>query len=169
MTNKYKSPSLWLSLLPVATLVCLLAIAIYLFQGDALGGASQIVLLLATALCAAIAYFCYGIRWAVIEAQIAKNIFGIAPSVLILLLIGTLSGSWMISGVVPSLIYYGLQVMQTDFFLVACCLLCSIVSVMTSNPVGLSCAPKPWISNTTTRLSRLTLLCLPKISKEPVV
>ena len=58
MTDKYKNPSLWLSLLPVATLVCLLAIAIYLFQGDALGGASQIVLLLATALCAAIAYFC---------------------------------------------------------------------------------------------------------------
>lgn len=133
MTDKYKNPSLWLSLLPVATLVCLLAIAIYLFQGDALGGASQIVLLLATALCAAIAYFCYGVRWAVIEAQIAKNIYGIAPSVLILLLIGTLSGSWMISGVVPSLIYYGLQVMQTDFFLAACCLLCSIVSVMTGS------------------------------------
>ena len=133
MTDKYRNPSLWLSLLPVATLVCLLAIAIYLFQGDALGGASQIVLLLATALCAAIAYFCYGIRWAVIETQIAKNIYGIAPSVLILLLIGTLSGSWMISGVVPSLIYYGLQIMQTDFFLVACCLLCSIVSVMTGS------------------------------------
>ena len=91
MTDKYKRPSLWLSLLPIATLVGLLAIAIYLFQGDALGGASQIVLLLATALCTAIAYFCYGIRWAVIEAQIEKNISGIAPSVLILLLIGTLS------------------------------------------------------------------------------
>ena len=133
MTDKYKRPSLWLSLLPIATLVGLLAIAIYLFQGDALGGASQIVLLLATALCTAIAYFCYGIRWAVIEAQIAKNIYGIAPSVLILLLIGTLSGTWMISGVVPSLIYYGLQVMQTDFFLVACCVLCSIASVMTGS------------------------------------
>ena len=133
MTDKYKRPSLWLSLLPIATLVGLLAIAIYLFQGDALGGASQIVLLLATALCTAIAYFCYGVSWAVIEAQIAKNIYGIAPSVLILLLIGTLSGTWMISGVVPSLIYYGLQVMQTDFFSVACCVLCSIASVMTGS------------------------------------
>ena len=133
MTNKHPNPSLMLSLLPVVALVSMLAIAIYLFKGDALGGACQIVLLLATALCASIAFFRCGVRWEEIEAQIAKNIYGIAPSVVILLLIGTLSGSWMISGVVPSLIYYGLQIMQTDFFLVACCLLCSVVSVMTGS------------------------------------
>lgn len=80
-----------------------------------------------------IAVFHCKIKWEDIEGQIARNIYGIAPSVIILLLIGTLSGSWMVSGIVPSLIYYGLQVMQTDFFLVACCLLCSIVSVMTGS------------------------------------
>ena len=80
-----------------------------------------------------IAVFHCKIKWEDIEGQIARNIYGIAPSVIILLLIGTLSGSWMVSGIVPTLIYYGLQVMQTDFFLVACCLLCSIVSVMTGS------------------------------------
>ena len=103
------------------------------FPGRFLGGASQIVLLIATSICSLIAVFHCKIKWEDIEGQIASNIYGIAPSVIILLLIGTLSGSWMVSGIVPTLIYYGLQVMQTDFFLVACCLLCSIVSVMTGS------------------------------------
>ena len=133
MAEKPRTPSIAISLLPVVTLVIMLAVAIYIFRGDSLGGASQIVLLIATSICSLIAVFHCKIKWEDIEGQIARNIYGIAPSVIILLLIGTLSGSWMVSGIVPSLIYYGLQVMQTDFFLVACCLLCSIVSVMTGS------------------------------------
>lgn len=98
-------PSTWLSLVPVVALVAMLALAIYMFGGDALGGGSQIVLLMATAICALIAVYRCGITWNEIEEQIARNIYGIAPSLLILLLIGTLSGSWMVSGIVPSLIY----------------------------------------------------------------
>ena len=133
MAEKPRTPSIAISLLPVVTLVIMLAVAIYIFRSDSLGGASQIVLLIATSICSLIAVFHCKIKWEDIEGQIARNIYGIAPSVIILLLIGTLSGSWMVSGIVPSLIYYGLQVMQTDFFLVACCLLCSIVSVMTGS------------------------------------
>ena len=133
MAEKPRTPSIAISLLPVVTLVIMLAVAIYIYRGDSLGGASQIVLLIATSICSLIAVFHCKIKWEDIEGQIARNIYGIAPSVIILLLIGTLSGSWMVSGIVPSLIYYGLQVMQTDFFLVACCLLCSIVSVMTGS------------------------------------
>ena len=133
MAEKPRTPSIAISLLPVVTLVIMLAVAIYIFRGDSLGGASQIVLLIATSICSLIAVFHCKIKWEDIEGEIARNIYGIAPSVIILLLIGTLSGSWMVSGIVPSLIYYGLQVMQTDFFLVACCLLCSIVSVMTGS------------------------------------
>ena len=136
MAEKPRTPSIAISLLPVVTLVIMLAVAIYIFRGDSLGGASQIVLLIATSICSLIAVFHCKIKWEDIEGQIARNIYGIAPSVIILLLIGTLSGSWMVSGIVPSLIYYGLQVMQTDFFLVACCLLCSIVSVMTGWVAG---------------------------------
>lgn len=111
MAEKPRTPSIAISLLPVVTLVIMLAVAIYIFRGDSLGGASQIVLLIATSICSLIAVFHCKIKWEDIEGQIARNIYGI----------------------VPSLIYYGLQVMQTDFFLVACCLLCSIVSVMTGS------------------------------------
>lgn len=128
-----RKPSILISLIPIVTLVAMLAVAIYIFRGDALGGASQIVLLIATSICSLIAVCHCKIRWEDIEGQIARNIYGIAPSVIILLLIGTLAGSWMVSGIVPSLIYYGLRIMQTDFFLVACCLLCSVVSVMTGS------------------------------------
>lgn len=131
--HTHRTPSIRLSLIPVMALVGMLAVAIYLFGGDALGGGSQIVLLLAAGLCSSLAVWRCGVRWSEIEEQIARNIYGIAPSVIILLLIGTLSGSWMVSGVVPSLIYYGLQVMQSDFFLASCCLLCAIVSVMTGS------------------------------------
>ena len=126
-------PSIGLSLIPVIALVGMLALSIYMFGGDALNGGSQIVLLLATGLCSLLAVSVCRVKWSQIEEQIARNIYGIAPSVLILLLIGTLSGSWMVSGVVPSLIYYGLEVMQSDFFLASCCVLCAIVSVMTGS------------------------------------
>lgn len=126
-------PSVVLSLIPVGALVCMLAVSIYIFGGDALGGGSQIVLLMASAICALLAVYRCRVKWESIEQQIAQNIYGIAPSVIILLLIGTLSGSWMVSGIVPSLIYYGLNVMQSDFFLSSCCILCSVVSVMTGS------------------------------------
>ncbi len=126
-------PPIWISLVPVGALVAMLAVSIYLFKGDALGGGSQIVLLLATSICALLAVYVGRITWEEIERQIAKNIYGIAPSLLILLLIGTLSGSWMVSGIVPSLIYYGLKIMQSDFFLASCCILCAVVSVMTGS------------------------------------
>ena len=114
MAEKPRTPSIAISLLPVVTLVIMLAVAIYIFRGDSLGGASQIVLLIATSICSLIAVFHCKIKWEDIEGQIARNIYGIAPSVIILLLIGTLSGSWMVSGIVPSLI-------------------CAVVSVMTGS------------------------------------
>lgn len=133
MNPEVKTPSLGLALLPFAALITMLAFVIVLFKDSALNGASQIVLLIATALCSSIAVFGCRVRWETIEQQIANNIFSIAPSILILLLIGMLAGSWMISGIVPTLIYYGLQVMQTDLFLAACCALCAVVSVMTGS------------------------------------
>ena len=90
MAEKPRTPSIAISLLPVVTLVIMLAVAIYIFRGDSLGGASQIVLLIATSICSLIAVFHCKIKWEDIGGQIARNIYGIAPSVIILLLIGTL-------------------------------------------------------------------------------
>ncbi len=133
MRNSPQRPSLGLSLTPIVIMVVLLFFTIHIFGSDALGGGSQVVLLLTTASCSALAMgFCH-VGWKTIENAICTNIFGVTTALLILLLIGALSGSWMVSGVVPSLIYYGMQMLSPTFFLASSCLICAIVSVMTGS------------------------------------
>ena len=128
-----KKPSVLLSLIPILVLVALLFVTIRAFGSDALGGGSQVVLLTATAVVTLLAMLFCGVRWKAIEEAICENILGVSAALIILLLIGALSGSWMISGVVPTLIYYGMQVIHPDIFLASCCLICAIVSVMTGS------------------------------------
>ena len=73
------------------------------------------------------------VRWKVIEEAMCNNILGVSTALIILLLIGALSGAWMISGVVPTLIYYGMQIIHPNFFLASCCVICDVVSVMTGS------------------------------------
>jgi len=131
--NQRKLPSPLLSLVPVIVLVVLLFITIYTFGSDALSGASQVVLLTTTAVCSLLAIVFCQVKWKTIETAICNNILGVSVAILILLLIGALAGSWMISGVVPTLIYYGMKIIHPDFFLVSTCVICSIVSVMTGS------------------------------------
>lgn len=133
ITNSAKRPSLGLSLIPIIVMVILLFFTIHIFGSDALSGGSQVVLLLTTACCSALAMGFCQVKWKKIEESICTNILGVATALLILLLIGALSGSWMISGVVPTLIYYGMQVLSPTFFLASCCIICAIVSVMTGS------------------------------------
>ena len=128
-----RQPSVLLSFVPIAVLVILLFFTIRLFGSDALGGGSQIVLLVATSVCSLIAVFHCRVRWKSIEKAITGNITGVATALLILLLIGALSGSWMISGVVPTLIYYGMQLIHPSVYLVSTCVICAIVSVITGS------------------------------------
>ncbi|MDR2499307.1 MAG: sodium:proton antiporter [Tannerellaceae bacterium] len=126
-------PSLLLSLLPLATLVALLFVSIRMFGSDALAGSSQIVLLISTAVCSFVAMTCCKTRWKTIEAGITANVTGIAPAIFILLLIGALSGSWMASGIVPTLIYYGMNLIHSSVFLASSCAICAVVSVITGS------------------------------------
>ena len=128
-----KIPSPLVSLLPVAVLVVLLFFTIRLLGADALGGGSQICLLLTTALCAALGMGRYGVSWKDIEHAIINNIAGVSSALIILLIIGALSAAWMLGGVVPTLIYYGVQIIHPKFFLVSCCVICAVVSVMTGS------------------------------------
>ncbi len=130
-TTKKISKSI--SLIPIVVLVALLFIAISIFGDDALGGASQIALLIATAVCGGIAMIGYKIRWEVFEEALAKNIGGVSGAIIILLLIGAISGIWMVSGIVPLFINYGVQIIHPQFFLVATVVICAIVSVMTGS------------------------------------
>lgn len=123
----------WLSYIPVIFLICSLALVIRLYGSDALAGGSQIALLTSTGICGLIAVFCYKMKWSELEKATFNSFNTIAQSIIILLLIGCLSGIWTVSGVVPTLIYYGLQIIHPHLFLVSTCLICCVVSVMTGS------------------------------------
>ncbi len=131
--KEQKIPSPPVALAPIAVLVLLLFASIDCFGGDALEGASQICLLVTTALCVVVGMAVCGRSWADFEQAFADNIKGVSTAVIILLIIGALSGAWMVSGVVPTLINYGIQLIHPHFFLACTCLICSIVSVMTGS------------------------------------
>lgn len=133
MDSTKKTPSPLVSFLPIAFLVGMLFSTIHTFGSDALSGGSQVSLLTTTALCVFIGMAFYRKPWKAYEEAITKNIAGIATATIILLIIGALSGAWMISGVVPTLIYYGMQIIHPSFFLASTCIICALVSVMTGS------------------------------------
>lgn len=128
-----KLPSPLVSIIPIIILVFLLFIVIRLFGSDALSGGSQIALLTATAVCAFISIVFYKIRWKDFELAIINNVTSVSSALIILLIIGALSGSWMVSGIVPTLIYYGVRIIHPDFFLASTCIICALVSLMTGS------------------------------------
>lgn len=128
-----KRPSAILSLMPIVMLVAMLTCTIRSFGSNALDGASQITLLAVSALCVLIGMGWLNVPWASFEKAIVKNVSSVASALVILLLIGALGGAWMVSGVVPSLIYYGLHIIHPGVFLASSCLICALVSVMTGS------------------------------------
>jgi len=131
--TRQNRPSWWVSIIPFLVLIVLLVCVISTFGADALDGASQVSLLAASAVAVAIAMLVYKVPWDGIEHAIAANIKSIGTAILVLLLIGAIAGSWMVSGIVPTLIFYGLKVITPKFFLFAVCLICALVSLMTGS------------------------------------
>ncbi len=132
-TDKLPQPHPLVAAIPVVVLIGLLAIVIALFGSDALGGGSQIALLLALAVCVLISMIFYKVPWQSFERQMTKTLGDISVTLLILLTVGMLAGSWMVSGVVPTLIYYGVQILSPRFFLVCTCVICSLVSLLSGS------------------------------------
>ena len=128
-----KKPSWWVSLIPFVVLALVLGLVIYVFGTDALSGASQVALLFAAGFTVALAMVLYRIPWKVFEDSILDNITSVGTSIVILLLIGAVSGSWMVSGVVPTMIYYGMKVIFPEIFLFASCVICALIAVMTGS------------------------------------
>jgi NhaC family Na+:H+ antiporter len=128
-----KKPSWWVSLIPFVVLALVLGLVIYVFGTDALSGASQVALLFAAGFTVALAMVLYRIPWKVFEDSILDNITSVGTSIVILLLIGAVSGSWMVSGVVPTMIYYGMKVIFPEIFLFACCVISALIAVMTGS------------------------------------
>ena len=120
--------SLFLALTPIIFLVALLSINVYLYGDDSLGGANQLALILSAAIATFIGIN-NGTKWEQILKGISKSIASTTPAILILLLIGSLAGTWLISGIVPAMIFYGLQILNPKIFLFAACIICAIVSL----------------------------------------
>ena len=121
------------AVIPVVVLIGFLAVVITLFGSESLSGGSQIALLMGMAVCVCISMAFYRVPWRVFEAQIKKTLGEVSITLLILLCVGMLSGSWMISGIVPTLIYYGVQIMSPQFFLVSSCVICALVSLLSGS------------------------------------
>ena len=129
MTDK-KIPYL-LTLSPILFLIALLSINVVMYE-DPIGGPNQLALLLSGALAAVIGLY-YGSKWKDIMEGIGKSIKSVVPAIIMLLLIGSLAGTWLISGVIPTMIYYGLQILNPTIFLFATAIITAIVSLATGS------------------------------------
>lgn len=127
-----KQPTLLLALIPITVLIALLTINVLVLGSDAISGANQIALLLAAGIAGVIS-FRLGYAWEEIEGSIVKSISSAMAAMLILLAIGSLSGTWLLSGIVPAMIYYGLKILNPTIFLFAACVISAIVSVATGS------------------------------------
>lgn len=123
----------WLALVPIAVLVGLLALDISIFGADSILGASQLSLLVAAGVCVGLSIWLLKTPWKAFEEAISRNVSDVANAILILLMIGAISGTWTMSGVVPAFIYYGIKIISPKVFLLTACVLCAVVSVMTGS------------------------------------
>lgn len=124
--------SIWEALIPVIALVGMLAYNVYVFGDDALSGSNQFVLLLGGAV-AAIVGFLNKVSYKTMLGEVAENIKSTSGALLILLMVGALAGTWLVSGIIPAMIYYGLQILNPTIFLAACVIICAIISVATGS------------------------------------
>ncbi|MGB1042609.1 MAG: Na+/H+ antiporter NhaC [Tenacibaculum sp.] len=127
-----KELNIWEALIPVFVLVGMLAYNVYVFGDDALSGSNQFVLLLGAAV-AAIVGFKNKVNYKQMIDEVAENVKSTAGAILILLMVGALAGTWLISGIIPSMIYYGLQILNPTIFLAACLIICAVISIATGS------------------------------------
>lgn len=132
-SQSIKTPSALVALIPLAVLILLLALTIHLFGGDAIAGGSQLSLLTASAVCTMLAMGIYRTKWQTLEDAIIANMRSATPAIIILLLIGAIAGTWMASGIIPTLIYYGLKILHPSIFLPASCIICAVISLLTGS------------------------------------
>ncbi|MDP2160147.1 MAG: Na+/H+ antiporter NhaC [Flavobacterium sp.] len=128
-----KNLSLFEALIPIIILVALLAFNVrYAFGDDALSGSNQFLLLIGAAI-AAIIGFRNKVSYQAMMEDVSKNVKSTSSAIIILLLVGALSGTWLLSGIIPTMVYYGLQILHPTIFLPACVVICSVISIATGS------------------------------------
>ncbi|WP_285163981.1 Na+/H+ antiporter NhaC [Shewanella goraebulensis] len=126
--TQHKQPSLFDALAPVIALITMLGAAVYLFSSDSSSGANQIALILAACIAIVIGYK-NGYSWNQMERGIIKSIGVATGALLILFTVGSLIGTWILAGTVPTMIYYGMQILHPQYFYAASCILCAVVAI----------------------------------------
>jgi len=124
--------SIYAALIPVVALVGMLAFNVFVFGDDALGGSNQFILLLGGAVAAIVGVY-YKVDYKSMVEEVSQNIKSTTGAILILLMVGALAGTWLLSGIIPTMIYYGLQLLSPSIFLAACVIICALISVATGS------------------------------------
>ncbi|MGA0430350.1 MAG: Na+/H+ antiporter NhaC [Flavobacteriaceae bacterium] len=132
MKNDAPTLSLSSAMIPVVLLVLLLALNVSIFGDDALSGSNQFILLIGAAIAALVGYR-NQIKHKTMIEKVADNVQSVTGALLILLFVGALAGTWLASGIIPAMIYYGLQIIHPAVFLPACIIICSIISIATGS------------------------------------
>ena len=127
-----KSPSLLDALIPIAALAMMLALSVSLFGSNSSSGPNQIVLALAAAIGSIVAIK-NGHKWHDVQRAIVAGVSTAMVAIMILLCVGALIGTWLMAGTVPSLIYYGMQILSPQWFYAAACLICAIAALATGS------------------------------------
>ena len=130
--QKKVSLSLNESLFPIILLIIFLSFNVYVYGDDAMGGSNQFILLLGAAAGIGLGIF-KGFKFSNMMSQVAENLKSVTGAIVILLFVGALSGTWLISGIIPSMIYYGLNILHPSIFLPACLVICAIISIATGS------------------------------------
>ena len=128
MQNNPKTPTMLDVLTPILLLIIMLSFSVYLYGDDSSYGANQIALIL-SACVAAIVGIKNGYKWKDIESGIVKGIGMGMSAILILLAVGALIGTLIMSGTVPAMIYYGLNILSPSIFYFATCIICAIAAL----------------------------------------
>jgi NhaC family Na+:H+ antiporter len=131
-STPHKAPSLFQALVPVGVLIVLLAASVYLYGDGSSQGPNQIALMLAAGVVIVLGVR-LGYPWRELERGIVKGISVSMGAILILLVVGALIGTWILSGVVPTMIYYGLELLSPSVFYAATCVICAFVSLATGS------------------------------------
>lgn len=132
MNTSKQQPSLLISLIPLLALMIMLMINVFIFGDDAISGSNQLILIFAAAIGSVLA-FRLGHHWEDVLGGIVDSIKIATPAILLLLMVGALAGTWLLSGIVPAMIYYGLMILNPTIFLVAACLISIVVSLATGS------------------------------------
>lgn len=129
---KNKELNIWEALIPVFALVAMLAYNVFVFKDDAISGSNQFVLLLGAAVAVVVGHF-NKVSFERMMDNVGSNLKSVSGAILILLLVGSLAAAWLISGIIPAMIFYGIKLINPTIFLPTAVVISALISIATGS------------------------------------